>query len=304
MDRNAFRVRRVIPRLPDFFVLGAQKAGTTSLHNRLVLHPNLCLPKLKETQFFAFEEKFSLGLDWYRGQFPDCPESQVIGEVCPDYMYFPGTAERIRSCIEHPKLIFIFRHPLERAYSHYLMSVRQGFEELEFGQALEAESDRIARNWSSFIHHGYLSRGCYTDQVNRFLKVFPCAQCLFLKFEDLTNPGPVGRKTFSDLCNFLNIVPMNIDAEIRSNAASRPRSRWLRDWLYGRNRMKSALGSVLPYPTKQWISVTLDRWNQRRIDSYEMGDIPPRFVQAAVEEINQLRRLSGLDLSDWIMKDL
>ncbi len=290
----------MIQRLPEFFVLGAQKAGTTSLHDKLVLHPDVCLPKLKETQFFAFEEKFSLGLNWYRGQFPDCRERRVMGEVCPDYMYFPGTAERIRSCIEHPKLIFIFRHPLQRAYSHYLMSVRQGFEELDFWQALEAEKNRVAHSRNSFIHHGYLSRGCYADQVKRFLTIFPLARCFFLKFEDLMDPGAAGEKAFSDICNFLDIVPMNIAPGIHSNAASRPRSKWLRDWLYGRHPIKSALGTMLPKPAKERVAVTLDRWNRRRLDHVEMGEIPLRFAQAAAEEARKIQSLSGLDLSDWI----
>jgi sulfotransferase family protein len=288
------------PRVPDFFVVGAQKAGTTSLHDRIVKHPKVCLPILKETQFFAFEEKFSLGFDWYRTQFPDCRQEQVMGEICPDYMYFEGTAERIHSCIKHPKLIFIFREPLKRAYSHYLMSIRQGFENLSFDEALKAEEERIAKNELSVIYHSYMSRGAYTEQVERFLAVFPSAECLFIRFEDLTDNGLVGEKTFSDICDFLGLSQMNIDIEVHSNAASQPRSIWLRDRLYGQGPMKRILGRMLPRHVKEKLAVTVDRWNQKKIEIKEMGDVSPRFIQQAILEKQKLQSLTGLDLKSWI----
>ncbi|MDX8389645.1 MAG: sulfotransferase [Mariprofundaceae bacterium] len=293
----------MIQRLPDFFVLGAQKAGTTTLHDRLVSHPDVCLPKLKETQFFSFDEKFSLGLDWYRKQFSACHESQLIGEVCPDYMYFPGTAERIHSCIECPKMIFIFRHPLQRAYSHYLMSVRQGFEKLSFVEALLAESERIAQNKKSVIYHGYMSRGGYAKQVKRFQSVFPASDYLFVRFDDLIDNGSVGEETFADICDFLDIVRMNIDAGVHSNAASQPRSKLLRDTLYGHSSVKKALGLLLPQYIKETVAVTLDRWNQRELKNKDMGEVPSSFVQQAELEIEELQSLTGLNLKrggEWM----
>lgn len=286
-------------RLPDFFVVGAQKAGTTSLHDRLVKHPNVCLPKLKETQFFAFEEKFSRGFDWYCAQFPDCHQDQIMGEICPDYMYFERAAERMRSCVEFPKLIFIFREPLKRAYSHYLMSVRQGFESLSFDDALKKEDERLAHNDSSVIYHSYMARGAYAEQVERYLAVFPSAEYLFIKFEDLTDNGCIGRKTFFDICDFLGLPQLDTHIVVHSNPASRPRSMWLRDKLYGQSLVKRVLGKLLPEHMKEKLAVTLDRWNQRKIGIKEKTEVSPRFVQRAMLETQKIQTLTGLDLNLW-----
>lgn len=290
----------MIQRLPDFFVVGAQKAGTTSLHDRIVKHPSVCLPILKETQFFSFEKTFSLGVDWYCKQFPDCREEQIMGEVCPDYMYFMGTAERIHIYIKRPKLIFIFRHPIERAYSHYLMSVRQGFESLSFYDALEAEEERMAQSEESVAYHSYMSRGAYAEQVERYLAVFPSSEYLFVRFEDLTDSGLVGEKTFWDICGFLGVSRMNLETAIHSNAASQPRSIWLRDQLYGQSTIKKMFGRFLPEHVKKKFVVTIDRWNQLDIEKKPMGEIPSQVIHKTVLEIQKLQSLTGLDLKCWI----
>ena len=115
-------------RVPSFFVVGAQKAGTTSLHNWMAQQPDVCLPKLKETHFFSIQEIFERGIDWYLQQFPRCKYDSIVGEICPEYMYCKQAPYRIREWNPNPKIIFIFRHPIERAFSHYLMSVRGGYE--------------------------------------------------------------------------------------------------------------------------------------------------------------------------------
>jgi hypothetical protein len=288
-----------VAKLPEFFVLGTQKAGTTTLHDRLSKHPDICLPRLKETQFFAFEEKHSRGLEWYQEQFPQCRDDQVVGEVCPDYMYFPGSAERIASVVEKPKLIFIFREPLERAYSQYLMSVRQGFESLSFADALIEEKLRLEGNAKAHIYHSYLSRGRYAGQIERFMKELPQASHLYIRFEDLTDRGPIGQATFDRICDFIGVPWMAANLDRHSNKASKPRSDFLRKTLYGQSPLKHALGRWLPFSVKERIAVTLDAWNQVPIEKGEMPAVDPSFVAEALLETEKLERMTGLDLSGW-----
>ena len=83
--------------LPNFFVVGAQKAGTTSLHHYLAKHPNICLPKQKETKFFVDDSLYDKGIEYYESNyFSNCGAKTVVGEVDPDYMYFPIAVERIK----------------------------------------------------------------------------------------------------------------------------------------------------------------------------------------------------------------
>ena len=128
---------------PNFFVVGAQKSGTTTIHDWLDKNYKIGLPKIKETHFFRDEELFSNGIDWYKCQYDSLSSVKIAGEVDPEYMFFPECVERIKTFVKAPKLIFILRDPLSRAYSHYLMSVRRGYENLAYINALLAENSRL-----------------------------------------------------------------------------------------------------------------------------------------------------------------
>jgi len=290
-------------RLPSFFVVGAQKAGTTSLHNWLVQQPDICLPNLKETQFFTFDRLCRRGSDWYLKQFPESTDRQVIGEICPDYMYFPEAGHRIKRCIEAPKLIFLFRHPIDRAYSHYLMTVRNGYEELPFSEALLAEKQRLRDGGEyAMCHYSYMSRGCYVSQIERMQEIFPESDCLFIKFDDLIDAGETGLATYGRICRFIGLEspPDLANRAGGSNVASMPRSSRLRDFLFGASLSKRILNRLIPgrmLRVRLWL--WFDRLNQRPVEKQAMGTVPDLIRKMALKEIRRLESLTGLDLKDW-----
>ena len=113
----------------NFVIIGAAKAGTTSLYDYLAQHPQIYMPG-KETNFFCQGNlkkyscqtdsiKFSI-VDKYKTLFKGVSNEIVIGEVCPAYMHEPEIAERIFSYIPHAKIIAILRHPVDRAYPNFL----------------------------------------------------------------------------------------------------------------------------------------------------------------------------------------
>lgn len=132
--------------VPNFLCVGAQKAGTTTLYEILKQHPDIFLPQqVKETKFFVYEEKFQKGLAFYEKEyFSEWNSQSAIGEVDPAMMFEELAAQRIHHTLgEQVKLIFIFRNPVSRAYSHYLMSQRKGFEDHSFEEAIAAEQERL-----------------------------------------------------------------------------------------------------------------------------------------------------------------
>jgi len=292
-------------RLPSFFVVGAQKAGTTSLHNWLVQQPDICLPKLKETQFFTFERLYQRGMEWYLDQFPRHADRQVVGEICPDYMYFPEAARRIKRWIDAPGLVFLFRHPLDRAFSHYLMTVRNGYEELSFSEALQAEEGRLRDSGEyAMCHYSYMSRGCYVSQIERMQEMFPESDCLFIKFDDLIDGGKTGAATYGRICRFIGLEspPDLANRAGGSNVASMPRSSRLRDFLFGASFSKRVLNRLIPgrmLRVRLWL--WFDRLNQRPVEKQVMGTIPDSIRKMAIEEIRRLESLTGLDLKDWVV---
>lgn len=179
-------------RPPDFLIIGAQKSGTTTLFSDLVQHKLIHGALIKEVHFFdggldpSFDT-YEAGFDWYRSHFPlksNLQPSALTFEATPLYLFNPLVPARIKQCLGEIKLIAVLRNPVDRAISHFFHSVRYGFEELPFEQALEVEEQRIGlpaakREFKDlrFIHNSYVSRGFYAQQLQRFYEHFP-EECL------------------------------------------------------------------------------------------------------------------------------
>jgi hypothetical protein len=189
---------RVTGAWPDFVVIGAQKGGTTSLYDLLTQHPLVERAASKELHFFDL--LFDEGVEWYRSCFPipgwKDGRRTITGEGTPYYLFHPHAAKRMAQVIPQARLIALLRNPVDRAYSHYQMMVRRGFESLGFEQSVEAEAARLRSAKESMLedeYHAslehqrfsYLSRGIYVDQLIRWARFFSREQMLVLKSEDL-----------------------------------------------------------------------------------------------------------------------
>ena len=107
---------RIVPK-PTFLVVGAQKAGTTSLYNTIKKHPNVGRANTKEVHFF--DRFYSRGMEWYEQQFRLKPEHSKVGEATPVYMYDAELRARIAADLKDIKILVIVRDPVARAYSHF-----------------------------------------------------------------------------------------------------------------------------------------------------------------------------------------
>lgn len=216
---KSFRVRTVgkltarYRTLPDFIIIGAQKAGTTSLYRYLEQHPQVFGSSKKEVHYF--DHFYSNGELWYRSHFPLAASIRknggVTGEASPFYLFHPKCAQRIHERLPAVKLIAVLRNPIDRAISHYFMQVRKGHEKLRIGEAMHQEERRLAQelerlevepHHSSFSlgHYSYKSRGMYVDQLARYSALFPRDQLLVLKAEDLfTDTGASLREVYGFL---------------------------------------------------------------------------------------------------------
>ena len=239
------RAERASTRKPvEFFCVGAQKAGTTTMHDTLVRHAQIYLPEQKETKFFADDSLYSKGIDYYeRAYFSGGRDAQILGEVDPEYLYFPYVADRIHRYNRHAKIIVLLRNPIDRAYSHYLMSVSRGFETLPFAEALRAEAVRTSRDYFSDVHFSYASRGLYHAQVSRFIRLFGAERVRCFLMEDLAASFP---ETISAVCEFLEVDGSPILSDcVRSNEAVRPRSVLLSGFLHRDHMLKRWVKSLV-----------------------------------------------------------
>src|SRR5439155_3447898 len=138
--------------LPDYLIIGAQRAGTTSLYLYLTQHPCVA-PVVIGKGVHYFDVDFAKGPGWYRGHFPVAARRYlsrvgrdrplITGEGSPYYLFHPLVPERVAALLPEARLIALLRDPVERAYSHYQHFVERGIETLTFEQALEAEPERL-----------------------------------------------------------------------------------------------------------------------------------------------------------------
>jgi hypothetical protein len=200
--------------LPSFLIIGAQKAGTTSLHAYLCEHPRVAPPVTKEVHFFDHE--FGRGLGWYRAHFPRATEAALLGgEATPYYLFHPAVPARAASSLPDCRLIVVLRNPIDRAFSHHNHERSLGFEQLGFEGAIAAEAGRLAGEeerlladpgYRSFAHqhHSYLSRGRYAGQLERWFEHFDRDRVLILSAEELF-AAPEG--AVRDAQEFLGLEP-------------------------------------------------------------------------------------------------
>ncbi|MEL6486492.1 MAG: sulfotransferase domain-containing protein [Pseudomonadota bacterium] len=291
----------------DFIALGAQKAGTTTLHDWLAVHPGIAVPVFKETHFFADAQIFSGGAAWYKAQFAKDTPGKIIGEVDPEYLFSRNAPERIKTFSDAARFIILLRHPLERALSQYHMSRRRGYEPLSFREALECEPERLSNDPDGFAHdhHSYTARSLYCDQIERYRQTFPKAAFLIKRSDRLD------QEVYQEICEYVQVKPMpeTVDFDARSNPASEAKSSALRDALYaprGKSAFRRVVVKMIPRSVKRRVFLALDGMNQQPLSEEKAAILAsaPRTVLAAMHaDLEQLEPLTGLDLSDW-RKDL
>ena len=207
--------------LPDFLIIGAQKAGTTSLYNYLISHPSIIPSFRKEVGYF--DSNFEKDLIWYKSFFPTkiykyfmknfCHRDFVTGEGTPNYILHPHVAKRVYSKLPNIKIIILLRNPIERAYSQYFHTLKSGREKFTFEEAIKKEDERIRDEYnkilrdefyksSNFPAFAYLSRSIYLNQLRIWFKYFNKEQILIIKSRDLfDNP----KETLKNVFSFLNL---------------------------------------------------------------------------------------------------
>ena len=284
--------------LPNFFVVGAQKSATTSLHQYLSGHPDIFLPPQKETHFFIEDARYELGIDHYeREYFSGWSGERSIGEIDPDYMYFQETLPRMLRHFDPPTLSFIFilRNPVERAFSHYLMTYRRGLEPLSFEEAIEREPERVGTDFHSREHYSYVGRGFYHRQITRYLDHVDRDRILVLLTDDLKrDPRPVIRRLFDFLGVDNTYSPPDLNTEYHRAAV--PHSMAFVKWLTGGDSPeKKVLRLLMPHAgLRSWMRRTALSLNLRPQNSLQLSDSARnKLLHIYAADMRQLAALIG-----------
>lgn len=245
-------------RWPNLFIVGAPKAGTTSLHRYLDQHPEIFMSPEKEPSFFGAEldeverdqpparearEKAYLSL------FDEATDERYLGEATPFYLWHPDVPERIANARPDARIVISLRDPVDRAYSHYLMEHREGREDESFIDAIQADLDAEITN--HLADRMYIAPGRYCEQVERYLDVFGEDQVFVMTLGDLKQDA---RGLLEEIVAFLGLDTgpvAEIDLE-RHYSYREPRSELARK-IRNDERVKKLARMVFPLKLREFL---------------------------------------------------
>ena len=292
---------------PNFLIIGVQKAGTTSIYNYLRQHPQVYMSPIKETNFLEKDwEKVgkeqslynSNGIDtWekYCQLFAGAKDEIALGEASPNYLFhYKSSVERILKYVPEAKLIAILRNPIERAYSDYLMHIRD-----EIGEQLSLKAEIELRPRSSFL----LKKGFYSTQLQYYFEHFDKSQIKIYLYDDL-KANPV--KLMQDLYKFIGVDnSFYPDMSEKVQTAQIPKSRLVNKLLRKQNPVRSFVAKnlklFLPEAQRQKLRSQLIKLNSDGKDKAKLNQEERKILQDLYqEEIVSLQELIGRDLSSWL----
>jgi len=285
---------------PNFFCIGAQKAGTTSLYNILIQNPEIYLPRnKKEIHYFDYDRNYNKGLNWYfKKYFNNVKNEHAIGEITPSYSYFSHVPERIYNDLgSDVKFIFILRQPIDRAISHYSMMTSRKEEEFTFLEAIEYEEQRLNSNQiDSKKNYSYLNRGFYSKQLTNYYKFFDKDNILLLSFEKEIKENL--KETIIKIESFLGVKHISYsNLHIASNASD---SQFKYKNLF---KIKSNLKNIFPFlPQKiksKINSIFFKKlpFKKFKIEEKENQRLLKKYY---TQDINKLNELTNCKFSYWL----
>jgi hypothetical protein len=300
--------------MPNFLIIGAMKSGTTALYYYLEQHPQVYMSPVKEPNFFAFEgeeprsewdkeqrwvhRRTATDIEAYRALFRRATDEKALGEASHWYLYKPKAVERIKHHVPNAKMIAVLRNPVERAYSHFLHSLRTGTESLtDFAEALRAEESGTRTETE---REDYVGRGMYHEQLTRYYDAFDGDQIKVYLYEDLKG-APV--ETLQDMFRFLEIdKTFTPDVSRKRNVSGYPKSKTLDKILRNSYPLRSALKVYLP-PRMRWslskIYDDLKTGNTAKAPELH-PEVRRELIEVFRDDVSKLQVLLGRDLSHWL----
>ena len=288
---------------PNLLIIGAQKAGTTSVMHYLAEHPHVFMLD-EEVHYFAFNEqpnpyRMRSGnaskaqvLRWaeYLSLF-DGATQKIIAEKSPSYLYYPNAAANIKQKLPDAQLIAILRNPIERAYSNYMHCINRGYEDLDFLAALDAEEQRIQKGWDPLYH--YKHQGIYSEQIARFQTLFPNEQLQVYIFDDFkADPQAFMENLYENLGIDPSFKP---DMDRQYNTATGRFNNAALQYVWDRTRpIHKPLKRLIPSQFKQGL--------KSQMVSYEAPDetAVAYLRDFYTPEIKHLEALLGRGLAHWL----
>lgn len=282
--------------IPNLFIIGAMKSGTTSLHNYLQEHPEIFMSKFKEPQYFSRIEYSSETHAAYLSLFNGSENMRFRGESSTNYTkspLFSGVAKRIHEFNPEARLIYLMREPFDRAISQYKHHVRMGRESRNLRSAFHSESEYFANSY-------------YAMQLRPYFELFGKDAVFLSTFEAFTkDPQSICLQIFAWLGLNTSFVPPNLGKRYyesptqilnmrRNSIMFKLRSLIKKSDLMNRF-IPSIFKTLYDRMTPQYIALDVHSEPFNR----EMNEARKEFRSQFVVWNAELAEMTGLSLSEW-----
>lgn len=290
---------------PDLLIIGAQKAGTTSLHRYLGQHPRILMSRVKEPGYLSWPDEQDCGgpagepvvardLAKWEEIFEGCEEMRAdgapcaVGESTTAYLYARGAPTRAHELVPDARIVVLLRQPAERAFSNWLHARREGREPIsDFRSALGAESGRIGSNWGPMWH--YVRKSQYAGQLRRWAARFG-DQMLVLTTDELASDGVA---TCQRVFAFLGLdATFSPDCSRRWNAGGAPRGIKIESKL---QRALIAFGARIPPAYRRQVRDAL--FPRVELDAATRRELTKQYF---LDDIARTSEFLDRDLSAWL----
>ena len=223
-------------------------------------------------------------------------EEQLCGDASTGYLYqhkdvIANMESMYGERMEEVKIMMILRNPVDRAYSHYTFLVRNGFEDLEFEEAIRPEiiNSRKTARWG----FDYLDYGAYSEQVAHYLSRFPRAKVFLM--EELKER----QNLLNDITDFLEVDRMNFDEDLQANPSGIPKNKFLVDQMR-KNKMMKWMVNQLPEGTKHRILNRRDKMMSKLLEKKPLRtDTREQLKDYFKDDVSRLESIIDRDLSHW-----
>ena len=295
--------------LPNFFLIGPPKAGSTSLYHLLRQHPAIYMSPVKESKFMAYdpgtvthpverEVAYSYQtLDAYARLYANAGGATAIGDASVLYWFFPAAPRNIQSYAPNARIMAVLRHPVERFYSHYIM-YRMNGEEPRSAETVVAENCSGIVRALRPVQNQYVQIGYYHQRLQSYWERFPREQIGLWLFDDLKKrPQHLLQSMFA----FLDVdTTFEPDTSIRYNPSGIPRNKTVH-WLTRKRWWTTLLRETLPKRIISQPYAKLMRMKQNNLEKPPLDlELRQRLLALYREDTLRLQDTLQRDLSTWL----
>ena len=282
----------------NFFIVGAPKAGTTSLYSYLNQHHSISMSLVKEPNYFSHKEilaqelyyktKLITDLKKYHSLFDFKNSSCLYGEASVSYLFYNDVATKIKEYNENAKIIILLRDPVERAVSHYNMDKRLGFVKID----LQSILDDISLKNHMLYYQQYIHLGLYYSQVKKYFDVFGKENVCVMKYDDLSKDNKAFTNKITDFLSLDTDLEIDYDTPYNSYKSS---SNQFINFLYSISFLRKLVSILLPITMLKKINKSFFSKPEIRISK----ETEMKLYDLFHEDILLLEQMLEIDLSSW-----